>query len=331
MDSSTPTNSQNVLPDSEEFGALSQVACTSEDSVCNMTINSEIESQEYDSSLKKISNVEAWTILKEVNTQAEAAEKCIEKLSGSKISDLTGEDVEICGTLIGKIRVKFCKLRQAFKRRTIRLKNSSADKTFLALTDYEEFQVLCSSYVDGEETLREIDSEQESLTKATQTRPSLIHQETQTVLELLDKASQTRASVKNKETQTKGVTRPRKPLDQLRDKKQLHERGQEEIHALQKFCKLNSITMAQATGFFLKKNYYNENKKFAEIGQKLIEGSEIILTSEVPTLTALHLLERLKIGRGIYTNMRLVLLRLDIFCYIVLGVYNFVNVQFLSL
>ena len=59
----------------------------------------------------------------------------------------------------------------------------------------------------------------------------------------------------------------------------------------------------------MKKFYYSEDKRLAEIGQRLFEGEDLNQVTEVPVMTSLHLLERLRIGRGQYTNMRLVLLR----------------------
>ena len=90
MESSTPSSSQNLLLDSQEFGALSGIGGNSQP----------VNAIEPEPAMQKISNIEAWNILHEVNTQAQASEKCVEKLSGSKIQDLTGEDLELCGHLI---------------------------------------------------------------------------------------------------------------------------------------------------------------------------------------------------------------------------------------
>ena len=89
----------------------------------------------------------------------------------------------------------------------------------------------------------------------------------------------------------------------------MQEQGREESLALKMFSQVNGITLAQTIGFFLKKFYYNEDKKLAGIGQSLFEGEDLNLVTDVPVMTSLHLLERLRIGRGQYTNMRLVLLR----------------------
>ena len=288
MESSTPTSSQDLLSGSQEFGGLSEVDKNSQNLMEAVDDSDSLEI-DTDSKDKKISNIDAWNLLHQVNTQVQAAEQCVETLTGSKITDLTGEDLELCGYLIQKIQKRFSRLQSAFKCRKIKLKNASANETFIAITDYEEFKKLCKSYVIEEEECTEIFDDTNVLNIGTQTVPP---------------------PVTHRGSQTEGVVKPRKPLHQLKDKKQLQERGREESLALEKFCQVNSISMAQALGFFMKKHYYNADKKLADIGQKLFEEKDLILISDVPVLTALHLLERLRIGRGQYTNMRLVLLRL---------------------
>ena len=285
MESSTPTSSQDLLGGSQEFGCLSEVDKNSQNL---MEAVDDSDSLEIDSRVKKISNIDAWNLLHEVNTQLQAAEQCVETFTGSKITDLTGEDLELCGHLIIKIQNRFSRLQRAFKCRKIKLKNASANETFLAITDYEEFKILCKSFVIEEECTEIFDD------------TNVLNIGTQTVS----------PPVTHRGSQTEGAVKPRKPLHQLKDKKQVQERGREESLALEKFCTVNGISMAQALGFFLKKHYYNVDKKLADIGQKLFEDKDLILISDVPELTALHLLERLRIGRGQYTNMRLVLLRL---------------------
>ena len=200
MESSTPTNSQNLLGGSQEFGCLSEIDENSQ-KLLEVLEDSDSLELEIDSRDNKISNIDAWNLLHQVNTQAQAAEQCIETLSGSKITDLTGEDLELCGHLILKIQRRFSRLQSAFKCKKIRLKNASANETFIAITDYEEFKKLCKSFVVEEEEGIEMYDDKNVLNNGTQT---------------------VSPPVTNRGSQTHGLVKPRKPLHQLKDKKQVH-------------------------------------------------------------------------------------------------------------
>ena len=83
------------------------------------------------------------------------------------------------------------------------------------------------------------------------------------------------------------------------------------LHArLSEWCELNRCSKVAALGYLLHSLFYNEDKTLASIGLKLFtQGREAILVAEVPHLVALWLVERLRLGRGRYTDCRLLLLR----------------------
>ena len=83
------------------------------------------------------------------------------------------------------------------------------------------------------------------------------------------------------------------------------------LHAcLSEWCELNRCSKLAALGYLLHSLFYNEDKALARLGvQLLTQGREAILVGEVPHLVALWLVERLRLGRGRYTDCRLLLLR----------------------
>ncbi len=83
------------------------------------------------------------------------------------------------------------------------------------------------------------------------------------------------------------------------------------LHArLSEWCNLNRCSKVAALGYLLHSLFYNEDKTLAGLGLKLFtQGKEAILVNDVPYLVALWLVERLRLGRGRYTECRLLLLR----------------------
>ena len=80
------------------------------------------------------------------------------------------------------------------------------------------------------------------------------------------------------------------------------------MESIQTFSTTNEMTVVETLGYFLHKTQYNCDKKIAKIGHLLYTNRDVHLHSDISVLEALHLVERLKIGRGPYTNMRLLLL-----------------------
>ena len=95
------------------------------------------------------------------------------------------------------------------------------------------------------------------------------------------------------------------------------------LHArLSEWCELNRCSKVAALGYLLHSLFYNEDKTLASVGLKLFtQGREAILVAEVPYLVALWLVERLRLGRGRYTDCRLLLLRFCI-CIVLFWVQN---------
>lgn len=85
------------------------------------------------------------------------------------------------------------------------------------------------------------------------------------------------------------------------------------LSQVREWCSENRCNMASAVGYLLHREFYHMDKKMAAIGWDLFtQGREVILTSAVPHLVALWLVERHNLGRGRYTYIRLLLLRYNL-------------------
>lgn len=79
---------------------------------------------------------------------------------------------------------------------------------------------------------------------------------------------------------------------------------------LRQFAEQNGITVAQAAGYLIYRDYWQSDKETASIGAALFKAkSKPSVLAEVPTLTCLWLASRNNLGRIRYTNIRLQLLK----------------------
>ena len=76
------------------------------------------------------------------------------------------------------------------------------------------------------------------------------------------------------------------------------------------FAVTNGITLAQAVGYMLHRQYWSQgNRGLARLGAVLFSENNPSLVSEVPSLTCLWLASRNNLSRGRYTGLRLQLLK----------------------
>lgn len=82
------------------------------------------------------------------------------------------------------------------------------------------------------------------------------------------------------------------------------------LASVREWCEQNFCDIESAIGYMLHAVSYSCDKVVAALGWRLFsQGKDAIMTGEVPPLVALWLVERLRLGRGRYTDTRLLMLR----------------------
>ena len=82
------------------------------------------------------------------------------------------------------------------------------------------------------------------------------------------------------------------------------------LKSLSDWCNMNGCSRLAVLGFMLHSCFPNKSTSLARFGWQLFtQGEEALLVEEVPFTVALWMVERLNLGRGRYTDMRLCLLR----------------------
>ena len=88
---------------------------------------------------KKLSREEAYQLLKEATTAADAAQRALEHICGEDFKDATGEELEARDNLVTKVQKRLTKLQQETRRRSWHVKDPN--KTFLSTSACEDFGV----------------------------------------------------------------------------------------------------------------------------------------------------------------------------------------------
>ena len=223
----------------------------------------------------KVSRAEALELLNDADTATEAAGIALKKV----LEHSSSEELEEIDGVVNKIRLKMIKLQQ--KTRKSRKKVTDPDGTFLSLSTFEELN----------EWKLEKDKDD---------------------MKDMEKGTQTEVAMKSRVVQTDGgFNGPfRKPFDQLVDVETQKKRSTFIMEEVRRFAEGNQISVAQAAGYILHRQYWTVNRALAELGGELFRGEGNITTvSEVPTLTCLWVQARNNIGRAKFTNIRLQLLR----------------------
>jgi hypothetical protein len=96
---------------------------------------------------------------------------------------------------------------------------------------------------------------------------------------------------------------------------ELRARSDPLLAEVRRWCVLNRAELVHVVGYLLHRQYYlgqevESDRKLAALGWALFRGGRAVnLVAEVPHHSALWMVERLRLGRGRYTDLRLLLLR----------------------
>jgi hypothetical protein len=227
----------------------------------------------------KMTRSEAFKVQKDMKGVTEAAEQIIKNTFGIEVLDLTQDEKEQFQSAVETVRRRLNKLKA--ERKKNRKGVERPDQTFLKCSEFEGLQMRVKQKKELEDDTEEIE-DQEDMDSVDFEED---FDEEEDILKL-------RKGFTELVPLSKGQKKRAKPL----------------LEQIRRWCDVNSCEVVKALGFIIHTEYYP--KKLANLGLQLfLHGSEVIFRQEVPNLAALWLGERLHLGRGGYTDTRLLLLR----------------------
>ena len=116
---------------------------------------------------QKVTRREAFDLLKQVSSAAEAAQKALEKVTGDEFVDASGDELQARDNILEKIRKRLSQLQTETKKRKRQLKNP--DKTFLSSSACEEVMQLKKCRGDDKTSDEESEEVAQTETKGVQT------------------------------------------------------------------------------------------------------------------------------------------------------------------
>ena len=228
---------------------------------------------------KKVTRFAAWALRKE--NEKVAAEDMLKDVLEVDVCDLTTEDVEEFKRAVEIVRKKLNRLKAEVARR--KLKVDRPDETFLSSSFFQDLQ----------DKAKEIKAEQ-------------VDQET---TKNTDEMKDIEAVMKD--TFEEGERGFFKAFTDLKPHSNaMKTRSDQILTSLRQWCEENKCELLRGVGYMLHRHYYVTDKRIASMGWDLYTmGKGVVRVREVPTSTALWLMERLYLGRGRYTEVRHLLLR----------------------
>jgi hypothetical protein len=213
----------------------------------------------------------------DMRTMKKAAEVLVEKVLDVQDVDLTSEDLDKFKKCVKNVRMRLLRMAKETDKKRTGLERP--DETFLSSSAFEEFK-------------KKVDAKKLALDSSESAEDEM------------------EEAVVEEEEAVAGRGFYKRFKDLVHHSKDMKRRAAPLLDSVREWCEANYSDIVSAIGYMLHVTCYNDDKNVAALGWRLfIEGTDAILTSEVPHLVALWLVERLRLGRGRYTDTRLLMLR----------------------
>ena len=232
----------------------------------------------------KVTRSEAFAMGKDKTvTNKEAAEAMLCQVLNLDQVDLTSEDLEEFENCIAKVAKRIGHLQTNTKKGKKGIQRP--DDTFLSTSMFEDLQQKVkakktTSEQENEDLSGDVDCEDEG---------------------------------KGKDTDGGGdeqIVYRKNFTDLVPHSKDQKKRAAPLLLSLSEWCRLNGCDRLVALGFMLHSYFPNKSTPLARFGWQLFtQGQEALIVEDVPHTVALWVVERLNLGRGRYTDMRLCLLK----------------------
>ena len=239
----------------------------------------------------KVSKAAAFEIQRETaGTKREGAEALLCKLLNIEPMDLTSEDLEEFENCVEKVRKKMDRLQKSVKKAKRGVERP--DETFLSSSMFEDLRGRIKAKQSASD--EEIDDEGDPV------RDDVLEEE----------GGRDEAGEEGGEQGEAGVVYRKNFTDLVPHSKDQKKRAAPLLKSLSDWCDMNGCSRLAVLGFMLHSCFPNKSTSLARFGWQLFtQGEEALLVEEVPFTVALWMVERLNLGRGRYTDMRLCLLR----------------------
>jgi hypothetical protein len=206
----------------------------------------------------------------------EEAEVLVKKVLDIKEVDLTSEDLEEFERCVKNVRMRMKRMAMETGKKKKGLERP--DETFLSSSAFAELKKKVDAKKQG------LDSSEESA------------------------EDEMEEAVEVEAVAGRGFYKAFKDL--VPHSKDMKRRAAPLLSSVRDWCETNFCDIESAIGYMLHAVCYSSDKVVAALGWRLfIHGKDAIMTGEVPPLVALWLVERLRLGRGRYTDTRLLMLR----------------------
>ena len=212
----------------------------------------------------------------DMRTMKKAAEVLVEKVLDIRDVDLTSEDLDEFQKCVANVRMRMKRMAMETEKKRKGLERP--DETFLSSSAFEELK-------------KKVDAKKQALQSLEESAEDDMEE-----------------AVEGEEVARRGFYKPFKDL--VPHSKDMKRRAAPLLASVREWCEANYSDIVSAIGYMLHAVCYNDDKMVAALGWRIFsQGTDAILTSEVPHLVALWLVERLRLGRGRYTDTRLLMLR----------------------
>ena len=235
----------------------------------------------------KVSKAEAVEIQREkAGTKREMAEALLCKVLNIEPMDLTSEDLEEFENCVVKVRKRMDNLARAVKK----VKKGASDDTFLSTSMFEDLR--------GRIKARQSASDEET------------DHDQREVCVLVEEGERDGTGEVEEEQGEVGVVYRKNFPDLVPHSKDQKKRAAPLLKSLSEWCDMNGCSRLAALGFMLHSCFPNKSTSLARFGWQLFtQGEGALLVEEVPYTVALWVVERLNLGRGRYTDLRLCMLK----------------------
>jgi hypothetical protein len=219
----------------------------------------------------------------------EVAENILQRMMNIEdIGDMTQETLNLFEVAVEKTRMKLNKLKKDFEKKK-KKDVDRRDETFLSTSVFEDLQEKLNKTEDLEdvamENERRMDQSEEEEREGREEKVGRTRTFYKAFTELAPRSNELRA------------------------------RSDPLLAEVRKWCELNRVELVHAVGYLLHRQYYlgqevESDRQLAALGWALFRGGRAVnLVAEVPHHSGLWMVERLRLGRGRYTDVRLLLLQ----------------------
>ena len=223
---------------------------------------------------EKFSKQEALDLMESAADHAEAAQQMLELLAGRTFANVSGEDLFDMEKVQDKLRRKLDRLTKEVKTRKFK-HHKLKDPEILEVTFCRKDEY---SFLDNLEKVDEMSTPEQA--EPSQAQPS---------------------------QPISAAPQYRKRLTELKDWKRVMSRTKQSYEAVQQEAIEQGVTVTQLLALHSYRANYNSNRRLALLQKQIYEEQDTKPKSKMTVEMALHVVERFKLGKGRYRELKILL------------------------